>query len=106
MNAAAWIALGGAIVVLITNLVVLTRYLAKLESAQREDRLRSEGVVDHMKAQIKGEMDVMRAERQALVENTNVKLGQLNVEINRLERRCGDLERIVGRSTNLRELQD
>jgi hypothetical protein len=106
MNAAAWIALGSAVFLLLTNLVALTRYMAELRSAQREERIRTDGVVDQMKAQHKGEMDVIRAERQALVENTNVKLGQLNVEINRLERRCGDLERIVGRSTNLRELQD
>jgi hypothetical protein len=106
MNAAAWIALGGSLIVLITNMVVLTRYLARLESTQREERLRINGVIDHMKAEHKGELDVMRAERQALVENMNVKLGQLNVEFNRVDRRCSDLERIVGRSTNLREHQD
>jgi hypothetical protein len=106
MTAAVWIALAGTILVAITNVVVVTRYLSRLESSQREEQAKNKGVVDELKAQIKGELDVIRAERQALVENTNVKLGQLNVEINRLERRCIDLERIVGRSTNLRELQD
>jgi hypothetical protein len=99
MNAAAWIALGGAILVVLTNIVVITRFISALESQLRE-----------FKAQVKGELDVIRVERQTLLESTNVKLGQMNADHSRLERqsdiRLRDLERIVGRSTNLREHED
>jgi hypothetical protein len=110
MNAAAWIALGSAVFLLLMNLVALTRYMTELRSAQREERIRNDGVTDHLKAQIKGEFDVIRTELKALLESTNVKLGQMNTDHSRLERqsdmRLRDLERIVGRSTNLREHED
>jgi hypothetical protein len=110
MNAGAWIALVSAVLLLLTNVVMLTRYMARLESSNEKERLRNDGVTDQMKAQIKGEFDVIRTELKALLESTNVKLGQMNTDHGRLERqidiRVRDLERIVGRSTNLRELQD
>jgi hypothetical protein len=106
MNAAAWIALGGAILVVLTNVVVITRFISALESQLRESKAQIKGELDSFKAQIKGELDVIRAERQMLVETTNVKLGQIVADHGRSDVRIRDLERIVGRSTNLRDLDE
>jgi hypothetical protein len=99
MNAAAWIALVGAALVVLTNVVVITRFLSTLEGQHREFR-----------AQIKGELDVIRTELKALLENTHATTMRMGADHGKLERqhdiRLRDLERIVGRSTNLRELQD
>jgi hypothetical protein len=103
MNAAAWIALAGVvvtgIVVILTNMVLFTRFLALLE-----------GRLDVFKTALTGELNVMRAEHKALVESTNVAMGRMQTDHERLERRAerldsrmGHIERTVGRSTPLGE---
>lgn len=103
MTAAAWVALAGIIVtglvMILTNVIIITRFLSTLERRLGEWR-----------EKVNGELAVIRTQHTALVESTNVATGSLRMTQERTEerhdRRIRDLERIVGRSTNLRDMKD
>jgi hypothetical protein len=91
MNAAAWIALAGAIIVVVTNVVVITRFVTKLE-----------GQLSLFRAEIDGSLNVIREQHKHLVESTNDDKGRLQTEHHKFERRVDarlrDVERIVGKA--------
>jgi hypothetical protein len=102
MNVAAWIALVSAVVLLLTNVVLLTRFFSSLERLIEAERLKREGEFGLIRAEVEGSLNVIRVEHKSLVESTNADNGRIQTQHQKFERRMDarlrDVERITGKA--------
>jgi hypothetical protein len=102
MDVAPWVAPVSAGVLLLTNVVLLTRFMSKLERLIEAERLKREGELSLIRAEIEGRLNVIRLEHKNLLESTNTDMGRLQADQQKFERRVdvrlGDVERITGKA--------